>query len=447
MAADEPLPARSSGLPLRFEAARYVRHDRFGIPLDHPFALQFYVNNLLVAQSRGGVLRAAMARAMVHLDCAGLALGLRRSGGIDLRVVKLCSLLRDAQVIGNKAPSVITLDDHEHSNRAKMVMFLLKPGAREPFAVVKASTRAEHGEALMREYATTCMLRQRLSEPLRAALPMPLAAVTQSGETFVAEASMSGASMYFTMRNSLLPQRCAEEHFSRSLGWLISFQKETQTGEATLGDGTVADFVIEPLRAFERFCLPGASERRLIAALERKAEALKDERVPICASHGDFWAGNLIVSREGVGVCDWEGFIEHSFPFHDLLMFITSYGLNFPWRLGRYAESHLAFNATFSGEGWMAQLVRRHLTRYCAAIGVTPKLLEVFLPVFLAMRAVEENAASRSVIEGQEAEASPQSRLGPYAKMPMWRALFQEYAHMASTGNGLRLPNNATEQS
>lgn len=415
------------------EVPRYVRHDRFSIPLDHASALQFYVNNLLIAQSRGGVVQAAMARAMAPVACAGLALDLLGDNAADARVGKLCALLRDAQVIGSEAPSVITLDDHDHSDRAKMVMFLFERGARAPCAVVKASARAEHSEALMREHATLCMLRQRLSEPLRAALPIPLAAVVRDGETVVAEACMSGASMYFAMRNSLRPQRRVDEHFMQALGWLAGFQKETETGAATLGDGALAGFVTEPLRDFERLCRPGASERRLIAALERKAEALKDERIPICASHGDFWAGNLIVSSEGIGVFDWEGFSERSTPFHDLLTFITSYGLNFPWQFGRYAEPYLAFNATFSGEGWMARLVRRHLTDYCAAIGVSPKLLEVFLPVFLAMRAAGESAAS----QGQAADASQQSRPGSHLKQPMWRALFQEYVHMDAVGSAL----------
>ena len=432
---------------------RYGWHDRFKIPLDHPSALSFYLDNLFVPHSRREMLWAAVARASAPAGSAmlpllGLTAADRLKGrgrapdggrdgadgaGSDARAERLVARLREAGVPVGDTPSVITLDDYRHSERGKMVIFLLDRGASKPCVVAKASGDPEHGAALGREHAALLSLHGRLDEELRATLPLPLAAVEEGGLMTFAEAYMPGRSMYFEMRNSWLPRRRAEGHFRIARNWLVRFQKATRVGEAQLGGQLSDEHVVQPLREYQRLCSPAAAERKFIAEVMRKAQSVKHERLPVVAGQGDFWARNLILNGGGLGVLDWENYGERGTPFSDLFLFTTSYGLSYSWRIGRWAEPVIAFRATYTGEGWMARLVRKQLLAYCAATGVSPKLLEVFFPAFLAGRALEErsrrgrNGSRRGAVRGagQGGGREVISEGGG-----TWGRLFQEYARL-----------------
>ncbi|MBI4468909.1 MAG: hypothetical protein HY650_06275 [Acidobacteria bacterium] len=91
---------------------------------------------------------------------------------------------------------------------------------------------------------------------------------------------------------------------------------------------------------------------------------------------------------------DWEEFKTRSPPFSDLFLFATSYGLSFPWKLGRWTEPAVAFRATYFAVTWLARLVREFFLTYCQTMETTPRLLGIFFPVFLAEQALEQRGKS-----------------------------------------------------
>ncbi|HEV2863852.1 MAG TPA: hypothetical protein VGX48_22845 [Pyrinomonadaceae bacterium] len=418
---------------------RYGWHDRFKIPLDHPSALRFYLDNLFVPHSRREMLWAAVARASARAGRAALPLlgvaaadrlkgkGAAPAGGqgaaTDALVESLGARLKEAGLAPVGAASAITLDDYRHSEREKMVVFLFGRGERAPSVVAKVSGSAEHAAALAREHEALRALHARLGEELRATLPAPLATVEEGGLKAFAEGYVPGRSMYFEMRNAWLPRRRADLHFRLARRWLERFQKETTSDESALGAGRIREVIARPLKEYQRACSPSNDEKRFVAEVLRKAHALRGERVPVVARQGDFWARNLMVKGDALAVLDWENYAEAADPFSDLFLFTTSYGLSYPWRVGRWAEPAVAFRATYLRGGWMSRLVRRHLFGYCASMGLSRKLLEVFFPAFLAGRALEERARGRQT----------GSRKHSAGGGGTWETLFREYAR---TGGG-----------
>ena len=86
--------------------------------------------------------------------------------------------------------------------------------------------------------------------------------------------------------------------------------------------------------------------------------------------HGDFWAGNLLVSQDAVtGVVDWAAAELSGEPLRDVVRFALSYSLYLDrhTRPGRPVRGHPGLRAdgwgagiryALSGQGWYGQLVR-----------------------------------------------------------------------------------------
>ncbi|HKG12118.1 MAG TPA: hypothetical protein VKB12_02225, partial [Pyrinomonadaceae bacterium] len=341
---------------------------------------------------------------------------------------RLKECLSGAGVAFDGEPAVITLDDYQHSERRKRVLFIFGRGAKVPCAVLKASSDPEHRESLEHEFGVMRSLRERLGPELAATVPEPLALFDDHGVSVFAESYLGGRSMYFEMRNDLFPRRRAREHFRLARRWLVEFQKATAAGEARLGDEALGEFVTGPLREYRRLCARTQAEREWAARVAKLALELKGERVPLAGRQGDFWARNLLVKGDSLGVVDWEGFRERSTPFYDLFLFAASYGLTYPWKLGRWAEPSAAFRATFREGGWLSDVVRQYLRAYCDSAGVSPKLLELFFYAFLAERALGEGCrGARGDARGVPTK-SPRKKKGEGLDPGTWRRLARECA-------------------
>ena len=447
-------------LPEQLTGIRYGWHDRYQIPLDHPSALRFYLNNLFVPHSRREMVWALTARRsplvgqlaapMLGLGMADLsgrkkgteageaganASDVRGEDGVERLAGRLEQELKRARVELNPPLSFLSLDDYRHAERQKMVLFIFDRKGERPCAVAKAGSDERHGAVLGREHETMSSLQSRIDEDLRLTMPRPLAAYTERGLTILLESFMPGKSVYFEMRNSWRPRRSAAQHFKLAREWVVRFQKATALRTMRFDEATRDEHVRRPIEEFRRACAPTAEERELLRHVAELSRELKDETWPLVARQGDFWARNLILRGDGVGVVDWEGYREESSPFWDVFLFATSYALSYPWRLGRWAEPTVAFRAAYLEPGWFARLVRSYLLDYCREMEISPKLLELFFPLFLAESALEEK---RRFDERGARRQTAANRSGSTQRLPAgearpgevgtWRRLFQEYA-------------------
>ena len=159
---------------------------------------------------------------------------------------------------------------------------------------------------------------------------------TKDAEVLVLTA-VPGVSAYVEMQQAFVPSRLAARHFDAAARWLAEFR-----------------------------------------------------RVMPNASHGDFWAQNLLISESGeAGVVDWERFEAEGPPDADLFHFPITYGLNFRWRRGATDEEKFA--KTFLARNRVSLAVRDYLRRFGATSSDFLKFLESSQPSLARVfsRAVE----------------------------------------------------------
>lgn len=425
-----PVVSRSatSGVSTNMPRAQEAHHDRFTIPLRERGPFHFYVHSLLVPHSRRELVWAAFARAgrrpgRLALPILGSksAQGLRgrppaRGAGSDL-VQRTCAALQKSGAIGASEPSTIVLNDYGNSDRGKMVLFIFEPQATRPGVVAKVSSSPAHRDTLRREQATLRTLHERLPQTLLESVPIPLAEAGQGAATAFAETYIGRTSMYVEMRNSWSPRRQVEKHFRGALAWLVQFQAATVGDRVRLDEGVIREHIEAPLAEFARSCAPSPAAERMFGRTIETARALTDERLPLTARHGDFWARNVMLGKDGVCVIDWDGYKDRSPPFHDLFHFAVSYGLSYPWQLGRWADPSAAFRSTILADTWLSKLLRDRLRDYCRGMAVSPALLEVFFPVYLAEQALAEGQTATSANGQESGGAERQYSSGRWARL------------------------------
>ena len=226
----------------------------------------------------------------------------------------------------------IVVIDYPHSRRRRTVKFLL------PSSVIKIRELPSEGASLAIE-AEAC-------ERVHPLLPRSTPRVIRFEQTNDAEmlmlTALPGVSAYVAMQQAFAPSRLAERHFDVAARWLTDFR-----------------------------------------------------RVMPDASHGDFWAQNLLITDDGeAGVIDWEHFRGEGLPDADLFHFPLTYGLNFRWRRGATDEEKFA--NTFLERNRVSLAVRNYLQRFGATSQALLKFLEKSHPRFVPLF----SRANESVFSG-----------------------------------------------
>ncbi|HEX7190865.1 MAG TPA: phosphotransferase [Thermoanaerobaculia bacterium] len=237
--------------------------------------------------------------------------------------------------LGKTAPpqdAPIVICDYRDSKRRRTIKLLL------PSQVVKIRELPAEGASLAVE-AEAC-------ERVHAMLPSSTPGVIRLEQTSEAEvlvlSAVPGVPAFVEMQQAFAPSRLAERHFESAARWLAEFRR----------------------------VMPGAS-------------------------HGDFWAQNLLINDGGeVGVIDWERFAPERPPGFDLFHFPLTYGLNFRWRQGATDEEK--FTNTFLERNRVSLAVRRYLQRF----GATSRDFLLFLESSRPKLATLFSRASESVFSG-----------------------------------------------
>jgi hypothetical protein len=285
----------------------------------------------------------------------------------------------------------------------KEMLFLVEEGACRPFAIVKWATepavknlRVEQ-EALrrMRSSGDTVIAR---SCP---AIWGPFPAGEESAVTL--QRCLPGPSAYAQLRTSPWPRLLARGHFDRVADWLERFWAVAGQPAHPFNEKDIREHIEGPLLAArERLgseIVPESALRATLAA----SRACIGQPVRLVARHGDLWASNLLMGRRWLYVVDWEEFRPESFPTFDMLLFCTTYAMDFPWRPFGWADHREAFERAYLQPTWLGRHIERFLERGCQASGFNPSLLPIMLPVTLAEMALRREP---NMGPGQEAHRS-----------------------------------------
>ena len=281
-----------------------------------------------------------------------------------------------------------------------------------PSALVKVARDVTGEPAIRAEHDALRRLAGSGGNWLARHVPAPIACDRVAGRLVLAQSYLDGVPMtfrYYTPGHTRSRAR-VERDFADAGRWLGRFQEETAAGRGSLDDEAIERFVREPIARYREGIGWSDDEEALFTAVRRRAEALRGTALPLADRHGDFWMGNLMVTRDGLsGVVDWELSGSATLPADDLYKFPTSYSfyLNRPYPGSRRVPGHqgwaeaaaawrtygdwvnlAGFGYAFFGAGWFPTLVRSWISERSSALGLSAELHPVLFPVFLARQAV-----------------------------------------------------------
>jgi hypothetical protein len=284
----------------------------------------------------------------------------------------------------------------------KHLLFLAEPGAAYPFALVKWA-RGGAAAGLQREQAALAQMRTLPDAVLTASCPPSWGPFAAGPDTWLSvDRYLPARSAYAQLRMDWWPRRLVTGHFARATTWLTHFAQATRQSPQPLDDALLETYIVAPLTAFAARFGPVAAPPDALAATLAAARAQQGQLVRLTAEHGDLWLANLLLARgTSLYVIDWEHFRPAALPGFDMLLFCTTYAMDFPWRpFGLLPPADTIAPANLHPT-WLTPHIGLFLTRLCAAYGLPPALLPVLLPVLLARMAL------------RQAEAAPDGALAP----------------------------------
>ncbi len=298
---------------------------------------------------------------------------------------------------------------------AKVTVLLFDRVGR--LTAVAKTTRSPDADAPLRaEHDMLAALGDLHLATVRRQVPRALLMEGVAGRTVLVTSALPGGPMTVRYHRPGHVQRPAlvAADFAAAGGWLAAFQRDTRQGEVSCEE------------AFERYAVPafdryratigwGEPEERLVAQCVAGVERHARSVVPLCAVHGDFAPGNLLVADAGAhpasvcAVVDWERGRRRGPALTDLFKFAGSYGSFLDraaaagphglrghpgWaevrdRVGGAAAwpNLVGFLYAFTGQGWFPDLVRAYLAAGYERLGVPAGVQAVFLPAFVAEQA------------------------------------------------------------
>jgi hypothetical protein len=271
---------------------------------------------------------------------------------------------------------VILLDGSRDPNSG-VTLLVTEPGSAEPRLAVKIATTTAAAEVIAREARLLVELRRRPLPQVDQTLPRHLGTFNADGMLASVSSVVPGVPMrtsYHAFRHLAQPDAVRSD-FAAAQDWLTALHADSMTGAAPIAllDGMAAQIAA---RWPDDPRTPDLASR-----LELLAARLSSAGTKRTVVHGDFWAGNLLISHDTVtGVVDWAAAELSGEPLRDVVRFALSYSLYLDrhTRPGRPVRGHPGLRAdgwgagiryALSGQGWYGQLVRGFVESALARLG------------------------------------------------------------------------------
>lgn len=246
-----------------------------------------------------------------------------------------------------------------------------------PVLLLKLARSSGYELRLHEEFQALAELSQIKS--LAPSAPRPVGLFRYRQRAVLAEHCILGTPLTVLLRrHQRVSKKAVEEDLSTALNWLLKFQQETSSGKEL-----PVERLLESLHllktAYPDFSLPSD----FLQSVMEIAEEFDSLQIPLVASHGDFWPGNVLLGKNSVGVIDWESFHRKEMPYYDAFMFITSYAHTYPWAEWKWNSKLQAFKTSFLLDNWFSQIVIRRIHEYLQALGIPYASAHLLYSIFL----------------------------------------------------------------
>lgn len=302
--------------------------------------------------------------------------------------------------LGAQGSATVLLDGSRDPNSGVTVL-VIPPGADGPKLAVKIATTPAAAEVIGGEARLLVQLRSRRLRRVESTLPRHAGVFDADGMLAVAASVVPGVPMstgYHAFRHIARPAAVRAD-FDAAARWLAALHADSAAAAAPI---SLLDGVVERVAA--RWPDDRAAHA-FAAQVGPLAARLASAATPRTVVHGDFWAGNLLMTDGTVtGVVDWATGELSGEPLRDVARFALSYSLYLDrhTRPGRRVTGHPGLRAggwgagveyAMNGSGWYPRLAQQFMTEALGAIGIAGSCWRDLLLAELAAIAAEADHA------------------------------------------------------
>jgi hypothetical protein len=253
----------------------------------------------------------------------------------------------------------------------RVTFIVFKDRNRTPSLIVKGLRSKNSLQALQKEHNTLYQLHSLLGG--MPGIPVPLWCGCINEQWFSIETAFSGKLMG-NMRSPWIHTTNKKtrdhviQHFTRSFQWLGDFHLKSKTDIVQASHGIVEKLLIEsmldesPVASY-----PPDICRAIEYVLKQVSMYFSSADLPLVCEHGDFWAGNIYLIGDKIGVIDWADAKFSRLPVLDAAFFAVSYTLGFA-PVGD--NKFWMFENLVSKKSWYYQLVAESFRNYHQQIGL-----------------------------------------------------------------------------
>jgi len=216
------------------------------------------------------------------------------------------------------------------SGDGTIINFLFKPGEYDPVAVAKISTNPNYNHSLELEHRNMVKVSTVFPDAAASFVPMILGEGEWKNHYYFIQEYIKGS-----MLNSITEleplwwkDSLKLSQINKMCEVLLDFQAKTHTGTTEIRNL----HFLEELADYRQVFKCEKAEESIISQLETYLIKYQDTMIPLVACHGDFYAGNLLLARNGFRVLDWRYYLGEFHPFFD----ITLMGFSF---LGKFEDN------------------------------------------------------------------------------------------------------------
>jgi hypothetical protein len=413
-----------------------LRRPAFLLQPDDPGSVRYFVRRVAFAHrqpggpsGRAGIRQAASRLAMTappRLAIRGQAARVEVLPGADAPpslLEQLIGLVLDGwgglqlpgPPPGRLSPLVI---GHRRPTTGMVTVLLFRPDDRSPSVVAKLPRYGPVGLPLRREATALDAVWAALPDTVRGAIPRPLGLHLVDGTQVLLQTGVPGSHLFGMAASGRLRQAALARQLGPALAWCATLQSVSAQWVIT-DDSVLAERLEPPAKEAVALLDGDAKVGSLLDRTIEQARALRGTRLPLVASHGDYWAGNLFVSDGRVsGVVDWERAALDDLPVWDPVKAVGSAAYHLdryrsvprrgpaalpgwgdlgPWRGVAEPQFAAGFRAAFVQPSWLADLCRDALVTSLRRTGVPLGWLPTAIVMYLVRQVLQATDSPRSV--------------------------------------------------
>ena len=300
--------------------------------------------------------------------------------------------LKNADIELNGPLSAIQIGGFRGKDR-KVNFLIFDRAGLSPVLVLKTGRSDSFGSKLERCFQNLAETKKLTS--IQQTTPVPIGMFEYEDRIVTAESFSPGTSLNLLLRRGCrTAPRQVEEDLQRAMNWLEAFQRET-TSEDVLWNVKAE---IERQLATCDFKLT----IRFRLDLLRSAHEHETLSLPVTASHGDYWPGNVLLEPARISVIDWDYFKHEEWPLLDLFLFVSTYARAYPWSGWKWVPRGEAFKKAFLQQNWFSEMIRESLKSYFLRMKLPASAIHLLFAHFLLYMSKREQREQNGSLQWHE---------------------------------------------